>query len=55
MRLHCGVEFVKKDTWVVDAKKAKEKRKTSVTKTSFLEKYSENVVVNFTLIMFCQL
>jgi len=32
MRLPCGVEFVKKDTWVTDSKTAKKKRKASVTK-----------------------
>ncbi|MFZ2285302.1 MAG: transposase [Lutibacter sp.] len=38
MRLPCGVEFVKKDTWVVDAKTAKDKRKTSVTKNELFRK-----------------
>lgn len=32
MRIPCGVEFIKKDTWVTDEKTGKQKRKSSVTK-----------------------
>lgn len=32
MRIPCGVEFIKKDTWITDKKTGKQKRKSSVTK-----------------------
>lgn len=38
MRLPCAVEFVKKDTWVTNAKTGKEKRKSSVTKNELFRK-----------------
>tara|TARA_R110000868_G_C10805109_1_gene757414 strand:+ start:78 stop:1136 length:1059 start_codon:yes stop_codon:yes gene_type:complete len=38
MRLPCAVEFIKKDTWVTDAKTGKEKRKSSVTKNELFRK-----------------
>jgi len=38
MRLHCSVEFEKKDTWGVDAKTGKDKRKASVTKNELFRK-----------------
>jgi len=52
MKLPVGVEFVKKDTWEVDSKTGKNKRKASVKKMSFSERCSKNVMVNFILIMF---
>jgi hypothetical protein len=38
MRLPVGVEFVKKDTWVIDQKKGKNKRKASITKNELFRK-----------------
>lgn len=38
MRLPCGVEFVRKDTWAVDSKTGKEKRKASVTKNELFRR-----------------
>lgn len=38
MKLPVGVEFVKKDTWEVDSKTGKNKRKASVTKNELLRK-----------------
>lgn len=38
MKLPVGVEFVKKDTWVIDAKTGKNKRKASVTKNELFRK-----------------
>lgn len=38
MKLPVGVEFVKKDTWEVDAKTGKNKRKASVTKNELFRK-----------------
>jgi hypothetical protein len=38
MKLPVGVEFVKKDTWEVDSKTGKNKRKASVTKNELFRK-----------------
>lgn len=38
MRLPCGVEFVKKDTWVLNPKTGKNKRKSSITKNELFRK-----------------
>lgn len=38
MKLPVGVEFVKKDTWVIDPKTGREKRKASVTKNELFRK-----------------
>lgn len=38
MKLPVGVEFVKKDSWVVDSKTGKNKRKASVTKNELFRK-----------------
>jgi hypothetical protein len=38
MRLPCSVEFVKKDTWVIDSKTGKKKRKASVSKNELFRK-----------------
>jgi hypothetical protein len=38
MRLPVGVEFIKKDLWVTDAKTGKPKRKSSVTKNEVFRK-----------------
>ncbi|PXY42092.1 hypothetical protein DMB65_02310 [Flavobacterium cheongpyeongense] len=52
MKLPVGVEFVKKDTWEVDSKTGKNKRKASVKKNELLERCSKNATANFILIMF---
>ena len=38
MRLPCSVEFVRKDTWVIDAKTGKNKRKARVSKNELFRK-----------------
>jgi len=38
MRVPCGVEFIKKDRWVIDQKTGKEKRKSSITKNELFRK-----------------
>ncbi len=38
MRLPCGVEFVKKDTWATDPRTGRKKRRASVTKNELFRK-----------------
>lgn len=38
MRIPCGIEFIRKDTWVTDQKTAKQKRKSSITKNAYFKR-----------------